>query len=71
VDAIAQDVVEEVAADDALAHEAAEPVGKHRQHGVHGALPDERLEGFGVRLVRHSSSSEVSGNRRDWRRGRG
>ena len=43
-----QDVVEEVAADDALAHQAAEAVGEHREHGVHVALLDQRLESLRV-----------------------
>ena len=51
--AVAEHVVEEVAADDALAHEPAHPVGKHREHGVHGALTDERLEALRVRRVGH------------------
>ena len=48
MDAIVHDVVEEIAADDALAHQAAEAVGEHREHGVHQALLDQRLEAFRV-----------------------
>jgi hypothetical protein len=53
--ALVQDVIQEVAPDHPLAHEAAEPVGEHREHGVDVALPDERLEPLGVHcpFLRH------------------
>jgi hypothetical protein len=58
VDPVVQHVIEEVPADHALAHQAAEPVGEHREHGVHLVLLDQRLESLGIGpIFRHASSS--------------
>jgi len=57
VDAVLQHVVEEVPADHALAHEPSHAVGEHREHGVHLALADERVESFGISLVGQRISS--------------
>ena len=58
VDAVVQHVVEEVAADDALAHQPAEPVREDGEHGVDVALLDQRLEGLAVcPILRHGKTS--------------
>src|SRR5262249_8826238 len=59
VPALVDDVIEEVAADDALAHEAPERVGKHGQDGVDVALLDELRESLAIEPPRHDADSSV------------
>src|SRR5215468_5100894 len=67
VHAVVEDMIEEVAADHALAHEAAYAVGEHGEDGVDLARADERLERFGLCLVGHQRSPLV--RERGWARG--
>jgi hypothetical protein len=41
VDPVVEDVLEEVARDQPLAHQPSVAVGEHGQHGVDGAFPDQ------------------------------
>ena len=59
MDAVVDDVLEEVAADDALAHESAVAVGKHGQHRVDVALADERFERSAIEPAGHGADSSA------------
>src|SRR5262245_946849 len=59
VGAVVHDVIEEIAADNALAHEPAERVGEHRQHRVDFALLDELLELLLADPAGHGADSSV------------
>src|SRR5262249_56144123 len=52
---------EEVAGDDALAEEAAIPVGEDREHGVDLAPTNERIEAPEIETPGHGADSNVSG----------
>src|SRR2546425_2549404 len=59
VRALVGDVVEEVAPDDALAHEAAERVGKDGEDRVDLALPNQLLELLERETARHDADSSA------------
>src|SRR5580765_890723 len=61
VRAVVDDVIEEVPADDALAHEAAERIGEHGEDGVDVALLDELRESLAIEPSRHHADSSVPG----------
>ena len=52
---VARDVLEEVAPDDALAHQAALDVGEDRQHRVDLVPPDEGFQILEVEIAGHGS----------------
>ena len=45
---VGEHVIEEIAAHDALAHEPAEAVGEHREHGIDVTPTDQRLESLRI-----------------------
>ncbi len=52
---LARDVLQEVAPDHALAHQAALDVGEDRQHGVDLVPPDEGFQLLEVEIAGHGS----------------
>ena len=58
--ALVGDVVEEVAPDDALAHQAAERIGKDGEHRVDLVAADELLELLPRETTRHDADSSAA-----------